>query len=580
MGRRTFAIPLLQLLPVLLLAQTIDTSELTLSTTAEALTVRAARIPHGELATTQITQMEIYLNATAKADPLLAVNSLPAATNPDETANVSLRGSPAEATGVYLNGVPLRSAVRIDQSNGVGQFSLFRQVPIRELRVYPSSPPLPFSQASAGVVAIETAFERPTMVQQAVNVNVAGIGYQHTRPVGERGVLRGYVNASDLTAFTALNGDRLEDLRESRAVDGMLSYARRGKGGNGLQLFYLGFDERYVYDYRTDVAADRFEQRKPRHLGVVNYDWSAGDWSYRVNQLLDWEKPRFRWSRQDLTVERTTNHTAFHAERRTPGLTLQYGSAVNNYFDPGDHHYLAEAYAYVQRRTGPWLFGGGVKPVYDGEPAVNVQAAARLQLQDHRIHLSGGSHSQLLGPGRLSPRWQRLRIEQLALEHRFRAGDWTAESAVYAKREAYELEGRVSVIGAESQLTYAAAPWLASVAITSVRSRGELPTRRDIPVAARANLQYNLGGWTAGLSYRGRSGTVLDPLSVEEFERLPYYRRLDASISRTFLVGSGALIVYVNANNLLDTMNVNYYSFRGEEYYSRRVIFFGAVYNW
>jgi len=44
--------------------------------------------------------VEIYLNPSSKADPLLAVNSLPSATTLDESANISFRGrSPAE-TGI------------------------------------------------------------------------------------------------------------------------------------------------------------------------------------------------------------------------------------------------------------------------------------------------------------------------------------------------------------------------------------------------------------------------------------------------------------------------------------------------
>ena len=570
------------LLPGLLLTQgkASDTTELVLSTTVEGLTVRAARIPHGELATTEITQLQVYRNATAKADPLLAVNSLPAATNPEETANVSLRGSPAEATGVYLNGVPLRSAVRIDQSNGVGQFSLFRQLPLRTLRVYPSSPPLPFSQASAGAVAIETTFDRPGATQHGLSLNVAGVGYSHTQPVGPSAALRGYVNVSDLTLFRTVNGSKLEDLHESRAVDGMLSYVTKGAAGNGLQLFYLGFDERYVYDYRTESAPGQFRQHKPRHLAVANYDWTGGDWHYRLNQLVDWERPTFQFDGRELTYTRTTNHSALHAERRLPGWTLQWGTAVNNYFDPDAHRYTGEAYVYVQRQTGPWLFGGGLKPVYDGgEAAANVQLAARIRLGAHRVNLSGGSHTQLLAPGRSFPDWQRLRIRQLALEHRFDWGSWRWESAVYAKREHYARAGAVAVVGGEGQLTYRNGPWLVSTALTAVRSRGAAPTARDIPVALRGQLQYDLGGWSVGLSYRGRSGQFIDPLATNP-DRYPHYRRLDAALSKTFITKLGALILYVNANNLLDTENVSHYSYRGEEYYSRRVVFFGGVLNW
>jgi hypothetical protein len=66
------------------------------------VTVRAPKITYGELASTKINQLDVYLNPAAKADPLLAVNSLPAATNPDETANVS----PARQPQRSHRGVP------------------------------------------------------------------------------------------------------------------------------------------------------------------------------------------------------------------------------------------------------------------------------------------------------------------------------------------------------------------------------------------------------------------------------------------------------------------------------------------
>ena len=66
----------------------------------------------------KIQKMQIYTNPAAKADPILAVNSLPAATTIDESANISLRGSSPQETGVILNGIPLYQAVRYTQLNG------------------------------------------------------------------------------------------------------------------------------------------------------------------------------------------------------------------------------------------------------------------------------------------------------------------------------------------------------------------------------------------------------------------------------------------------------------------------------
>ncbi len=570
--------------------QPLDTSEIRLSTTAEALTVQAKRIAHGELATRQLTQLDIYLNATAKADPLLAVNSLPAATNPDETANVSLRGSPAVATGVYLNGVPLRSAVRLDQSNGVGQFSIFGQLPVRDLTIYPSSPPLEYSQASAGVVALETAVGRPARTTHGLSLNLVGVGYQQARRVGKTGSLRGYVNATDLTAFRVLNGDRLKELESSRSVDGMLSYAGRTGRNTELQAFYLGFAEGYRYQVAVPGGDQLFEQRKPRHLAIMNLKTEGERWDRRINQLLDWERPRFTFSDTSTTIERLTTHSALHAERRGAGFSLRLGAAVNSYSDRiegagfrvNDLNYTVETYAQVQRRIGSdWLLGAGVKPVYDGRPAVNLHAAVRYRPTEPAWwHLSVGRHTQLLPPGAATRDWQRLDLRQAALEYQHKLQDWTLRGAVYAKREMYERNEDLTVVGGEAEVDYRRGNWVAGLSAVSVRSRGELPTARDIPLAVRGQVRWDANGWSAGLSHRGRSGTVGRFGELPVFERYPIYNRLDLALSKVLPIRRGTVILYLNVNNLLDTNNINYTIEGSDVLHSRRLLFFGAVWGW
>lgn len=558
-----------------------DSVDYALSTTAAALTVKAPRIPHGELATERLSQLDIYLNSAAKADPLLAVNTLPAATNPDETANVSLRGSPAAATGVYLNGVPLRSAVRLDQSNGVGQFSIFGQLPLREVRVYPSSPPLDYSQATAGAVAIRTADDRPAGVEQSVSLNLVGAGYSHARPLGKRGSLCAYANAVDLTAFRALNGRKLSDLRASRSFDGMLNLSTESPEGTRLSAFYLGFDERYVYRVRDDRGEADFRQYKPRHLAVLNLEREHGGWMWRANQLVDWEKPRYAIAGDTFTVERTTLHTALHGERQLPGFTLQAGSMANAYFDPSGRRSVLESYVYLQKRLGAWLLGGGVKPMYDGRPDISAQLAARYATGNHRLHLSGGRFRQLLPPGPRLYAWQRFGMTQAALEYAYQAGGWELRAAVYAKKENYAATGTVNVGGAEAGINYEDGPWRAWLNLTSVRSRGAaIITDRDIPLTVRGGLRFDDRGWSVGLNLRGRSGKPYQTDLREQPPRYDPYARIDMSVSKLIPSKAGLWVVYINANNLLDRRNVASYSFRGEEYYSRRLIFFGAMFSW
>ena len=119
----------------------------------ETVTVRASSLAAEEFSIKKIEQLEIYTNPNAKADPLLAVNSLPAATTLDESANISLRGSSPAQTGIFLNDVPVYDAVRFAQLNGIGTFSIFNASIIQALQVFPSNPPLEFGNTSAGLIS-------------------------------------------------------------------------------------------------------------------------------------------------------------------------------------------------------------------------------------------------------------------------------------------------------------------------------------------------------------------------------------------------------------------------------------------
>lgn len=104
----------------------------------------------------EIKKLDIYTNPAAKADPILAVNSLPSSTTTDESANISLRGSSPIETGTFLNNVPIYDAVRYSQLNGIGTFSIFNTSIIKDLVVFPGNPPLEFGNTTAGVISLST----------------------------------------------------------------------------------------------------------------------------------------------------------------------------------------------------------------------------------------------------------------------------------------------------------------------------------------------------------------------------------------------------------------------------------------
>lgn len=606
------------------------------SASIDAVTVRAPKIAYGELASTKLNQLDVYLNPAAKADPLLAVNSLPAATNPDETANVSLRGSPSEATGVFLNDVPIRSAVRIDQSNGVGQFSIFGQIPLRDLQVYSANPPVNFSQSSAGAVALYTSPERPTNTTYGLSLNLAGFGLAHARPVGKTGGLRAFLNFTNLAAFRGINATGLPELRASRAVDAAVQYTQKTGPNGRLQIFYLGFDESYRFTTRATYYEGEFTQRKPRHLGIVNWVREKGDWTWTLNQSVDWERADFSFGNISTLPRRLSLHTAHHGRLERPGFTFQHGTILNAYEDkvsgifpreehriaPGDAsnsyqtraaNQLLESYVYGQWRLGDrWLWGAGAKllrRLNNGTSRPILQSTLRYRPNEHhRWNLGGGYFSQLLSPGPEIRQWQWLNLRQLALEYQFTAPSWTVTAAAYTKREQYGIADDVRVRGLESSVRLRDGAWTASVsgAVVSSQTLSEAaPTSRDLPWMVRSQIQWKKAdGWTLGLAGNFRRGRYFLPVigaaaipGTEGWntpilseptagQRYPNYGRVDFSVSRVFAVGEGQLIVYFNVNNLLDQENIRAYRYdptlteRSAEVYSRRLLFFGGVWQW
>lgn len=123
--------------------------------------ITVKKIISEEFVIKKIDQLDIYINPLSKADPLLAVNGMAASTTIDESANISLRGSSPEETGIFFNGVPIYDAVRFSQMNGIGTFSIFNTSIVDKMLVFPSNPPIECGNATSGMVSIFTDDQLP-----------------------------------------------------------------------------------------------------------------------------------------------------------------------------------------------------------------------------------------------------------------------------------------------------------------------------------------------------------------------------------------------------------------------------------
>jgi len=263
------------------------------ATTMGAVVVTGKKLTGQVFAVEKISKLDIYLNPAAQADALKAVQSNPAATTIDETANISLRGSPASETGVFLNNVPMNDVVRLDQSNGVGQFSIFNTSTIESVSIFPSNPPLEFGNATSGVVALYTDDEFPDRMN-ALSLHAAGVGLSAVRKLGNKTSLSAFSNWNTQEVLTSINPASLKDLNNFNTIDfgtyGIHHFNQQWQ----LKFFNYAISEDYKYHVRFPSFEDTFQQQKKRNQAIINLIQQKENTRFEWNQGINFSKANYQ----------------------------------------------------------------------------------------------------------------------------------------------------------------------------------------------------------------------------------------------------------------------------------------------
>src|SRR5688572_436178 len=181
----------------------------TVNTRINEVTVTAERLIAEEFTVRKIQQLQIYQNASGKADPLLSVNSTPFATPVDESANISLRGSHPAETGIFFNHVPVSDAVRYSQINGIGTFSIFNTALIQSVSVYPGNPPLEYGNSTSGLIALQTNETIPLKNHVSVSLSLANISMNTSIKITPTSSLTVFSNYQPSAWIKKINSDAL-----------------------------------------------------------------------------------------------------------------------------------------------------------------------------------------------------------------------------------------------------------------------------------------------------------------------------------------------------------------------------------
>ncbi len=594
----------------------------------EEVVITAAPLVAEEFRFDKINKIEIYTNPAAKADPILAVNSLPSATTTDESANISLRGSSSIETGTFLNNVPVYDAVRYSQLNGIGTFSIFNTSIIQDVSVFPGNPPLEFGSTTSGVISLRTDESIVEENTNAAIISLASIGASREQRINGNQSLKLFSNWQPSAAMKALNSEALRDIEDFESGDlGIYWYGSTEK--YAWKVLNYSVLEGYQFHFNHPSFSGIFSQKKVRSFLISSLDVNLKKGRLSFNNGLSGSFGEYEYS--NVAFE-TTNRDFFfgtnyllnqnswslktgvsvdYRKNATEGNFHSVGYALGENhptvdFTSSDHIVPIEGFLYGKYFLSDQLtLGTGIRK---NLPVENQPNYLSRQLN---LSYSGDRLNVILGTGKYhkigfyenSDQTFFSKSQQTSMDVRYEWSEAQISVSYFDKKSTfdglkYEVNGW-EFFGEKS----IGKQWRGSTSVTllNASSMNETPYLYDINYFIRANLAYRTRSfWTVELLSSNRQGILQEEVRDASFDpkfqvfepiawntgRLPDYFNLGLSISKMyFLPKEQTLLVFASFNNILDYDNVRTYSYnfdyssRSASLFSQRTGYVGVVIN-
>ncbi len=599
-----------------------------IETKGETVIVTARPLIAEEFKYVEIRKLEIYTNPAAKADPILAVNSLPSATTTDESANISLRGSSPIETGIYFNNVPIYDAVRYSQLNGIGTFSIFNTDIIKNVTVFPGNPPLEFGNATSGIISMQTDDQILEGNSNSLILSLANVGISRQQRINEKNSLKLFSNWQPSGPIKMLNSEALEDIKSFTSNDlGVYYYGSTSQ--LSWKILGYGVTEGYRFNFSHPSFNGTFDQKKQRSFLITTIEhplkmgamtlnggigFSNGDYRYSnvhfnvksrdvffgLNYLLNKDKYSLKTgisydSRSSLVVGN------FH----TFGYALGMEHPTND-VDEKTKVTVPEYFAYFKYFLSDHIaVGGGARKnlsLNDGKDYFSRQINFSYQKREWSLTFGAGFYNK---NGFLENSGQVFQSEsnQKSLDIKRSKGDLEIALSLFDK-EGQVNDSKYTAKGSELYANFQITPDLAasgSVTLLDAKS-GEESYIYDLSYFVRANISWNPAKfWTIETIVISRQGTLTNRVQNSSFDaelnvyepvfgtndfRLSPYINVGLSVSKVIEVSDEiGVIVFTSLNNVFNRDNIrgyeyNFdYSLRENSLFSLRTGYFGAVVN-
>ncbi|MEQ8926044.1 MAG: carboxypeptidase-like regulatory domain-containing protein [Fulvivirga sp.] len=602
----------------------------------DEVTITAEKLVAEEFTYKKVKRLDIYLNPSAKADPLLATNSLPSSTTLDESANISFRGSSPDETGIFFNNVPLYDAVRFSQLNGIGTFGIFNTAMVDEMLVFPGNPPLEYGNTTSGLIAIKTAEEIPEESVRTATVSLASYGLLFSQKINESQAITVFSNYQPAEIIKALNSDALNDIKDFNSIDLGLNYLNVINESTILKVFNYTLLEGYDFNYQTPTLTTTFKQRKKRNFTITNLRKQIGKSELSFNNNISFTKTQFTYADTDIELNYFDGFASANYKYTTKNLSFKTGAAFDyreQHFDgtfytidyaEGEGYPTAsatntselirpEAYGYLTYFINDkWVLGSGIRknlPIDNQSNFLSSQLSTKYNINlNSSVTFALGNYHRFDFPQNDEIVLNNSR--QLSIDYNYNTNTMNFAASVFGKETqtngvASELVGVELFVKGKianrltGQFSYSLIDGI------SIDEEGtEYPNKYDLDYFIRGNLEWRINAnWTANSTFTFRQGNYYQPLTGASFDasigvyrpayaaltnqaRLPDYGIIDISISRIIPVNEKLnIICFGSVNNVLNKENIRTYQYnfdyteRNNSLFSQRTVYFGAVIN-
>ncbi len=594
----------------------------------ETVVVIAEPLISEEFKYVEIKKIEIYTNPAAKADPILAVNSLPSSTTTDESANISLRGSSPIETGVYFNNVPIYDAVRYSQLNGIGTFSIFNTDIIKDVTVFPGNPPLEFGNATSGIISIQTDDRILEANSNSAILSLANIGFSRQQRINNISSLKIFSNWQPSGPIKKLNREALDDI-ESFTSNDLGVYWYGGTPDISWKILGYGVTEGYQFNFKHPSFEGIFDQEKrrgflisslekPIRKGRLSFNtglsFSNGDYAYSNVAFNVRKRDLFIGLNYLLSNEKYSFKTGLSYDHRfaiVKGNFHEFGYALGEdhptiSLDESVNIKVPEGFGYFKYFLSDKLaFGTGIRK------NLSMRGVQSYWSNQANISYSENYWTFTFGLGRYN--------KNGLLENTGEPfSTQSTQRSIDIKRSKGSLDIALSLFDKDGEIDnvdYQAkglelfidlqvnSKIQASGSITLLDAGSERQTYLyDLSYFIRGNLSWDPGKfWTLESTLVARQGTltsevissiydpeldVYQPLYAETDFRLNNYMNIGLAISKVIEVSDEInMIAFASLNNVPDRVNVrsfeyNFdYSSRQNSLFSRRMGYLGVVVN-